>query len=168
MSAPALRNPTRRLFPLIGIAVLVFIAVGAGLIAARGPDPNARPTAQDVYNRTESPFCPGLTLAACPSSQAIELRATIATMVEQGRTNRQINGWLAANYPSRILGTHSPVAWLMPAVVVLAGLIVVAAVMLRRPDPDTDGDQAPLPPISPGDSARLETDIRRFAEGLSE
>jgi cytochrome c-type biogenesis protein CcmH/NrfF len=168
MSSPDPRQPVRRLYPLIGIAVLVFVAIGAGLIAARGPDPNARPTAEEVYNRTESPFCPGLTLAACPSSQAIELRATVARMVDQGRTNRQINGWLAANYPARILGTHSPVAWLMPAAAVLAGLIVVAAVMLRRPGPGADGDRSPLPAISPGDSARLAADIRRFADGLSE
>lgn len=166
MSTPDPPRTARRLFPLIGIALLVFIAVGAGLIAARGPDPNARPTAQDVYNRTESPFCPGLTLAACPSSQAIELRATVATMVNKDWTNRQINGWLAANYPARILGTHSPVAWLMPAAAVLAGLVAVGAVMLRRPGPADDRD--PLPAISAGDSARLAADIRRFAEGLSE
>src|SRR5438132_9864691 len=117
-------------------------------------------------------FCLALTLAACPSSEALQLRATIAGMVAAGRTNRQIDSFLLANYPKTIIGApRNPVAWLVPAAAVMAGLAVVAVVAFRRlAGPGAGGPGAgqpvePLPPIPPGDSARLAADLRRFAQG---
>ena len=160
----------RRLLPLVAVAGLVVIAVATGLSAARGPNPNAVPSAQEVDNRTMSPFCVGLTLAACPSSEALRLRATIAGMVAGRRTNRQIDSFLLANYPKTVIGApRSPVAWLVPAAAVMAGLAVVVVVAFRRRGGSGTGQPAePLPPIPPGDSARLAADLRRFAQGTSE
>jgi cytochrome c-type biogenesis protein CcmH/NrfF len=160
----------RRLLPLVAVAALVLLAVATGLSAARGPDPNAVPTAQQVDDRTMSPFCAGLTLAACPSSEAFQLRATIAGMVSGGRTNRQIDSFLLANYPKTVIGApRSLVAWLVPAAAVMAGLAVVAVVAFRRRGgPDAGQPGEPLPPIAPGDRARLAADLRHFAQGTSE
>lgn len=159
----------RRAGVVAGIAAVVVVAAVVGIFAARGPDPNSVPTAQQVDDRTMSPFCTGLTLAACPSNQAIELRATIAAKVAAGETNRQINDWLLATYPKTVLGSpSSPVAWLIPALVVLAGLGVVIVVVARGGGQPGDGADDALPPLAPGDSARLADDLRRFAEGTSE
>lgn len=163
----------RRLLPLVAVAALVLLAVATGLSAARGPDPNAVPTAQQVDERTMSPFCVGLTLAACPSSEAMQLRATIAGMVAGGRTNRQIDAFLLANYPRTVIGApRSPVAWLVPAAAVMAGLAVVVVLAFRRRggsgDPGTGEPAEPLSPIPPGESARLAADVARFAQGTSE
>jgi len=160
----------RRLLPLVAVAALVLVAVATGLSAARGPNPDAVPTAQQVDDRTMSPFCVGLTLADCPSSEALQLRATIAGMVAAGRTNRQIDSFLLANYPKTVIGApRSPVAWLVPAAAVIAGLAVVVVVAFRRRGGPGAGEPAePLPPIPPGDSARLAADLRRFAQGTSE
>ncbi|HEU5001451.1 MAG TPA: cytochrome c-type biogenesis protein CcmH [Actinomycetota bacterium] len=173
MSREPAAGTRRRAGVLAAIAAIVVIAALVGIFAARGPDPNAVPTAQQVYDRTMSPFCTGLTLAACPSNQAIELRATIAAKVTAGETNRQINRWLLATYPKTVLGSpSSPVAWLIPALVVLAGLAVVIVVVARgggKPGGLTpEQAEAALPPITPGDHARLTEDLRRFAEGTSE
>ncbi|GAC1363062.1 MAG: hypothetical protein NVSMB32_04240 [Actinomycetota bacterium] len=117
-----------RLLPLAAVTLLILAALAAGLGAIRGPHPNAVPTAQQVNERTMSPFCTGLTLAACPSSQAAELRTTLAAMVAQGKTNRQIDAWLLANYPATVVGApRNPLAWMVPAAAVLAGLAVVGA-----------------------------------------
>jgi cytochrome c-type biogenesis protein CcmH/NrfF len=155
------------------VAALVLLAVATGLSAARGPNPDAVPTAQQVDERTMSPFCVGLTLAACPSSEALQLRATITGMVAAGRTNRQIDSFLLANYPKTVIGApRSPVAWLVPAAAVTAGLAVVVVVAFRKwggsGGPGTGQPAEPLPPIPPGDSARLAADLRRFAQGTSE
>ena len=160
----------RRLLPLVVVAALVLIAVATGLSAARGPNPGAVPTAQQVDERTMSPFCVGLTLAACPSSEALQLRATIAGMVSARRTNRQIDSFLLANYPKTVIGApRSPVAWLVPAAAVMAGLALVVVVAFRRRGGTGAGEPAePLPPIPPGDGARLAADLRRFAQGTSE
>jgi cytochrome c-type biogenesis protein CcmH/NrfF len=160
----------RRLLPLVAVAALVLLAVATGLSAARGPNPNAVPTAQQVDERTMSPFCVGLTLAACPSSEALQLRATIAGMVTAGRTNRQIDSFLLANYPKTVIGApRGLAAWLVPAAAVMAGLAVVVVVAFRRRGgPGTGQPAEPLPPIPPGDSARLAADLRRFAQGTSE
>ena len=160
----------RRLLPLVAVAALVLLAVATGLSAARGPNPDAVPTAQQVDERTMSPFCVGLTLAACPSSEALQLRATIAGMVAGGRTNRQIDSFLLANYPKTVIGApRSPVAWLVPAAAVIAGLAVVVVVAFRRRGgPGTGQPAEVLPPIPPVDSTRLAADLRRFAQGTSE
>jgi cytochrome c-type biogenesis protein CcmH/NrfF len=162
----------RRLLPLVAVAGLVVLAAAIGLSAARGPNPDAVPTARQVDERTMSPFCVGLTLAACPSSEALQLRATIARMVSAGRTNHQIDSFLLANYPKTVIGApRSLVAWLVPAAAVLAGLAVVVVVAFRRrggPGDPGAGPASPLPPLPPGDSARLAADLRRFAQGTSE
>jgi cytochrome c-type biogenesis protein CcmH/NrfF len=159
----------RRLLPLVAVAGLVLLAVATGLSAARGPNPGAVPTARQVDDRTMSPFCVGLTLAACPSSEALQLRATIARMVSGGRTNRQIDAFLLSNYPKTVIGApRSLVAWLVPAAAVVAGLAVVAVVAFRRRGGPGGGAARPLPPLPPGDSARLAADLRRFAQGTSE
>jgi cytochrome c-type biogenesis protein CcmH/NrfF len=163
----------KRLLPLVAVAGLVVIAVATGLSAARGPNPNAVPSAQEVDNRTMSPFCVGLTLAACPSSEALRLRATIAGMVSAGKTNREIDSFLLANYPKTVIGApRNLMAWAVPAAAVLAGLLVVVVVVFRKwggsGDPGSGQPGEPLPPIPPNDSARLAADLRRFAQGTSE
>jgi cytochrome c-type biogenesis protein CcmH/NrfF len=160
----------RRLLPLVAVAGLVVIAVATGLSAARGPNPGAVPSAQEVDNRTMSPFCPGQTLASCTSSEAMRLRATIAGMVSGGKTNREIDAFLWANYPKTVIGSpRSLMAWVVPAAAVLAGLGVVAALAFRRPRAqDGDGAKDLVAPLAPDDQARLAADLRRFAQETSE
>lgn len=160
----------RRLLPLVAVAALVVIAAATGLSAARGPNPNAVPTAQSVDERTMSPFCAGLTLAACPSTEALQLRSTIAAMVRSGRTNREIDAFLLANYPQTVIGApRSVVVWAVPAAAVLAGLVVVAAVALRRTRaPEGSRAEEAMPSLAESDSARLAADLRRFARESSE
>lgn len=158
------------MLPLACVGALVLVAASVGLVAGRGPDPNAVPTAQQVDDRTMSPFCVGLTLAACPSNQALELRQKIAEMVAQRMTNRQIDGWLLASYPSSIAGTpRSLAAWAVPGAAVAIGLVVVVVVAMRSGGPDDPGSGPPAPPpVPPDDSARLAADLKRFRDAVTE
>jgi cytochrome c-type biogenesis protein CcmH/NrfF len=160
----------RRLLPLAAVAALVVIAAATGLSAARGPDPNVVPTAQEVDARTMSPFCVGQTLASCTSSEATRLRTTIAGMVQAGKTNREIDAYLVASYPKAVIGApRSLVAWGVPAAAVLAALSVMTASALRRPRAaERDEADVAVAPLPAADSARLDAELRRFAQENSE
>lgn len=171
----------RRLVPAALIALIVGAvgAIGASLI--QGPSPDARPTATEVDERTMSPFCPGQTLAECPSAQSVELRERIADRVAAGWTNRRIDGWLVSNYGEAILGRpRGALAWAVP----LGGLIaggVALAVALRRWSRGSRGGPVFEPGTARSDDGsrttardvaasreRLAAELRRFGEGTTE
>jgi cytochrome c-type biogenesis protein CcmH len=166
----------------IVLACLLTAIAAAAVISARGPDPDATPTAQAVDNRVMSQWCPGLTLAECPSSQAAALREKIAAHVAEGWTNRRIDAWLVDSYGEAVLGRpRSAAAFLVPLIAVAAGGLVVAFVLRRRPPrgspssasgPSGEGS-GPARSEPPGDPAgpwraRLEADLRRFAGEATE
>jgi cytochrome c-type biogenesis protein CcmH len=158
----------------LGAAALLVAVVAAVALAARGPDPGATPTAQAVEARVMSSWCPGLTLAECPSVQAGDLRREIAAKVAAGWTNERIDAWLVANYGESVLGRPRGVAaFLVPAVAFLAGGVAVALVLRTRrrgagPGP---ADPGPPPPESGAVAAyrdRLDAELRRFAGEATE
>jgi cytochrome c-type biogenesis protein CcmH len=149
----------------VGVAaVAAAIALGAG----RGPDPNAVPTLTQVQERVMSPFCPGLLLEMCPSTQAVELRGRIQKKIDAGWNNRQIDRWLAGSYGEAVLAKpKSASSWLPPALAIVAGGLVVAATLRRR----KPGASPPAPEVAPltgDDKARLQSDLAAYAERQSE
>ncbi|HEY8201447.1 MAG TPA: cytochrome c-type biogenesis protein CcmH [Actinomycetota bacterium] len=176
----------------IALAGLVMAAAAAIVISARGPDPDATPTAEAVENRVMSAWCPGLTLAECPSNQAAALRQKIAAHVAERWSNRRIDAWLVDSYGEAVLGRpRSATAFLVPLAAVAGGALVVAFVLRRRPPPEPSlpsaqpapgGGPGPAPGGGAGDQgeqgdrgeqtgawhARLETDLRRFAGEVTE
>lgn len=169
----------------IALAATLVALAAAAVISARGPDPNAIPTAEAVEGRVMSTWCPGLTLAECPSGQASTLRQKIAARVADGWTNRRIDAWLVANYGEGVLGRpRSAAAFLLPAAAVVGGGVVVALFLGRRPRPapgsrsSSSSSSSPEPGSVPGSGPeggqtdayreRLEADLRRFAGEATE
>ncbi|MGH2721471.1 MAG: cytochrome c-type biogenesis protein [Actinomycetota bacterium] len=159
----------------VGAAALLVALVAAVALAARGPDPGATPTPHAVEARVMSSWCPGLTLAECPSAQAGDLRREIAGKVAAGWTNERIDAWLVANYGEGILGRpRGMAAFLVPAAAILAGGVVVALVLRRRRPRGADPTPAePVPPPQePGAGTvyreRLDEELRRFAGEATE
>lgn len=114
------------------LTVLMVIGVLAFLMFSRGPGPDAVPSADAVAARTMSPFCPGLTLDECPSSQAALLRARIRERVRDGNTNAQIDHWLVSNYGPSVLGRPaSRASWLVPLVALSAGAALLTLGITR-------------------------------------
>lgn len=145
----------------LSIGAAAGLAVAALLLfTSRGPDPDAVPTVAQVLTRTMSPFCPGLTLDECPSTQAVEVRDQIAAQISAGRTNAQIDSWLVANFGEGALGRPSGAAGAtIPIAAGIATLIAVSAVLLsRRPNP-TPVD------VAPSDHERFRMDFERFEAG---
>lgn len=70
------------------------------------PDSSARSSwAYDLAGELMSPFCPGRTLAACPSPQAGELIQWIATQEAAGATREDVVRMLVERFGEDVLGT---------------------------------------------------------------
>ncbi len=143
---------------------LLFVAILVGVIAAIAvqgrQDPDAVPTVSEVSKRVMSPFCPGVTLYECTSSQAAELRSEIGPRVAGGATNAEIDRWLTDNYGEAVLARpRSPWVWAPPA----AGVLIALALVTQRVRGRRDA--APLvAEITESDRSLLDEDLRRFAE----
>lgn len=93
--------------------------------------------AYDVWNETMSPFCPGRTLADCPSPQADALRSWIMIQAEEGRSRDSVEQELLARYGEEILSAPRArgfglAAYAIPMLAFVAGGVLVAIFLRRR------------------------------------
>ncbi len=102
-------------------------APAAGPHAA--PPGEAEEVLQELSHDLMSPYCPGRTLASCPSQAARHLEDQIYEQARAGRTREQIERDLVARFGPQIVGYRgSPlILWGSGAVAALALLLVVVA-----------------------------------------
>jgi cytochrome c-type biogenesis protein CcmH/NrfF len=86
---------------------------------ARAPDE----LLQELSNDLMSPYCPGRTIASCPSKAARKLEDDILAQAKQGKTREEIEADLVERFGNDIVGYKPPP-------VVLWGTIVLGAVAL--------------------------------------
>lgn len=84
--------------------------------------------AQRLFGQLMSPFCQGLTLAACPSPGADSLRRDIRERLSGGETPRSVVASYAADWGEQMLGAPpvrdwGAVLWLAPGVLLTLGAI---------------------------------------------
>lgn len=147
--------------------VLAGLLIG-GLCAAglAGTPARAESYAYDLAGELMSPFCPGRTLASCPSPQAGELIQWIATQEAAGATQAEVQDMLVERFGEEILGAPPaegitlwayvfPVAGflLFGAVAFLVLRRIVAPSKAREPAPvDRPPAGAAVPPVGAGAS----------------
>ena len=70
-----------------------------------------------------SPFCPGRTLAACPSPNATMVKDEIRALIAAGETEAQIRGYLSTRYGDALVGTpKTPLGWMLPGAMLAVGV----------------------------------------------
>lgn len=114
--------------------------------------------AHGMFAELMSPYCPGRTLADCPSPNAAALREEVRTLLAQGVSEAQIRTTLSAQFGDAIVGTpRSALGWAIPGLVLAGGaaLLVVALRRLSR------GREEPVPATDPALEAELEAELRR-------
>jgi cytochrome c-type biogenesis protein CcmH/NrfF len=138
----------------------------AGGPKAEGPPNWAYSLAYDLM----SPFCPGRTLAACPSPQAGELRQWILLQAVAGRSRDDIERSLYDRYGDEIRSTPRAEGWGLSAYVVpgLAfvlggGLVAWALRRLVGRAPESANDP-PSPARGAAAATRLSSSPARDAE----
>lgn len=148
------------------IVAIAFAGAGAVAFGARGPAPNARPTAAEVESRVMSPFCPGVLLADCQTRQSAGLKERIEETVASGSTNAQIDRWLVSNYGQDVLASPPGiVAWTIPALILGAGAVAILWASRRwRTEPSVDKEL----PVAEDDRTRVNAELARFAREQTE
>ena len=91
-----------------------------------------------------SPFCPGRTLADCPSPNAAAWREEIRAWVDAGVPEAEIRQRLQARIPDQDLSAvpRGPFGWALPSLILLLGLGVLYLALRRvtadHPEPEID------------------------------
>ena len=131
-----LTMPVRRRFAgLLSLLLIVGVAWGAGELHARSAPDTAREEAR-LFREVMSPFCPGLTLADCPSPAAFELRTTLSARLARGESHDTLVRELVTQYGPQILADPSdtPIGRVVWGVPIAASLLAALGlgVVLRR------------------------------------
>ena len=133
-------------------ALAVFVASASAEAPAANPGDTAPAWAYDLPNDLMSPFCPGRSLADCPSPDAASLRMWILVQAAAGRTRADVEQELFKRYGEVIRsapkaeGIGAATYW-MPAAVFAGGGALVFWFLRRA----TRRGAASTPPVRPLD-----------------
>jgi cytochrome c-type biogenesis protein CcmH len=158
-------------FTILLAAVLLPLTVAApvarsqqpGDTVVRGPDDT---DAQRIFTSLMSPFCPGLTVAACPSLGAEQIRQEVRTRLVRGESRAAIVDALVAVYGEELLGAPPAkrwglALWIPPALLLLVGGSLLT-LWLRRRGARREELPSVVTTADPADRARLEAALREF------
>lgn len=119
-----------------------------------------------LFREVMSPFCPGLTLADCPSPSAFTLRDDIARRLASGASREVIVDELVATYGARILADPSgtpigSLVWGVPFLLAAAALLGLTLFLRRATHPRL---KDPIVAVAgpPGLQERLEEELERL------
>jgi cytochrome c-type biogenesis protein CcmH/NrfF len=156
----------RRILGLV--AVVAMLVVAATSAPAQVTAEQAQKTADAAIARLRSPYCPGLMLEVCPSSQAELLRDSIRTAAAQGQSAEQIVEDVLARHGEewRAVPKRSGaglLAWLiLPMSLVVGGLVLWGRIkVMRSQGPALSAAGAP---VSDEERARLDAALREFEQ----
>jgi cytochrome c-type biogenesis protein CcmH len=167
----------QRVVLTLGILSAAFSASGQQARPPAAPAPGADTTvaAQDVTRANRllgtlmSPFCPGLTLANCPSPYAETLRVSIRTRLDAGEPPDSIVESLVAAFGEGIRGAPPArgmglALWALPVVAVGASGLALFWWLrhrsVRGAVAPNDRPGGPPDQLTPEDRARLEAERR--------
>jgi len=117
----------------------------------RDPEPELSPDqvrqASAIARQTMSPFCPGRTLADCPSEFATEWRRDIRQMIAEGRSPAEVQAELERRAGANLSGSPArDTSYWVPAAFALLGVGALAAIFVRlrraAPERPTQGPPA--------------------------
>jgi cytochrome c-type biogenesis protein CcmH/NrfF len=150
--------------------LLIFLAI---LVALGAPaQAEEEPWSYSVWRETMSPFCPGRTLADCPSSQADSLRLWIQMQEAAGRSREDVEAELVERYGDVVLGAPRAqglgiAAYAVPLAAFLVGGVGLALFLRRHtrrsggpPGPAASGSRAP-PAADPDLERLVDEELRR-------
>lgn len=100
-------------------------------LSSNQPQPSPQDRAQKISDTIMSPYCPGMTLSACPSSDARSLRVEIQSRFEKGYTDEAVMNELKMRFGEKVLPAPqdsllSGMAFLAPWCFIAISLLLLA------------------------------------------
>lgn len=152
------------------LLAMALLALGADASAQSAPptQPTAGAPAEGApqgwaYELAEylmSPWCPGRTIADCPSQQAKNTKMWMIVQEAAGRTREEVEAELIARYgevmrPAPRAEGFGAAAYVFPLVAFAAGGVFVAFYLWRQTHGDAPGQPAAAPPASDPELERM-------------
>jgi len=161
--------PGRALRGLFAALLLPGLLLAAAPGDARAQDAQAEGWSYEMWNELMSPYCPGRTLADCPSEPADELRIWIVNQERAGRDPQAVEAQLYEQFGDILRSAPRPsgvgiTAYLIPLLAFLGGGALVAVFLRRQSDRQA---VASAPAIARGPAPDAES-LRRVDEQLSD
>ncbi len=154
----------------LAVAAFLLLVVALPALAAEQTAGSEPDWAYQLPYDLMSPFCPGLTLAACSSGQAAELRVWILLQAAAGASREEIEATLFERYGDAIRSVPRAEGWgatafAVPIAALVLGGAVVAFVLRRSVTraPDASQDAVPEPRVA-ADPEQPELGRRIYAE----
>ena len=136
--------------------LLIVLALAAGVVGAVDPEEMADPTLQSRYRELTHELrcmqCQNQSIADSPVGLAGDLRREVRELLQQGKTDAEIRGWMRERYGAFILfrpefSVRNAWLWLLPGVLLLGGSLIGWRVLRQRRaleplDADTPEDSA--------------------------
>ena len=130
-------------------------------------DLQAESLARDIAADMPSPYCPGRSIASCPSQPARELEDDILTLAQQGKDRGEIETILVQRFGEEKMGkahqTEIIVAIILAAVLALVAIVLNARKWLRPaatlPADPSVAEPSPLAKVSADELDRLEGEL---------
>ena len=86
----------------------------------------------EVASLLRCPVCQGMSVADSPSTVALDMKQHVRELLARGYTQEQILNYFETSYGQFVLlKPRNPLVWILPVVVLLAGVVLVI-VTLRR------------------------------------
>ncbi len=128
-------------------ALLLFASAAALAVDAEDTlvDPALRTRYESINRELRCLVCQNQSIADSDADLAKDLRREVRGMLEAGKTDAEIRGFMTDRYGDFVLyKPRSTVLWAAPAVLLLGGLVLVGRIVVRRsrsiataaPDPD--------------------------------
>ena len=132
-------------------------------------DLEAEALAHDLAADLPSPYCPGRSIASCPSSAARDLEDDILDLALQGKDRKEIEAVLVARFGEEKMGNSQQseliVGIILAALLALALIVIAARKWMRRPaERARDRNRGPLDGASASEIDRLEDELDELDE----
>jgi cytochrome c-type biogenesis protein CcmH len=123
----------RRWLPVVALGLVIAVAGIVVTLVTAGAPPTDGERAATLAAELRCPDCQGLSVADSPTASAREIRRQIDELVAGGATDDEVRAHFVARYGEWIrLAPSSAALWLTPFAVVLAGVVLLGAWLVRR------------------------------------